>query len=477
MTPVLADAVKLFHEGSMAFSAMEANGIRMDVPYLTSTIAALGTRITNLEERLMAHEVYDTWRKRYGKDANLDARDQLGAVLFEDMAYPYPAVIKEEHERAKAKGKIKAGARLPYDEQVLEYVDIPFTKNYIKCQKLKKLKTTYLEGFYREVEGEYLHPFFNLHRVTTYRSSSSEPNFQNVPIRDKEIGQLIRTAFISRAGRRLIEVDLSGAEVRVAACYHKDPTMLSDLATGYDMHADMAEECYLVDRKLYADKKVFKEVRQEAKGKFTFAQFYGDYYIACAASLWEAATQQELVDHLGRPLKQHLQEKFSKLGSLNPDDKLEPGTFVAHLKAVEDRFWKKRYKVYDQWRRDWYNLYLERGYFNTLTGFQVRGQWSRNFVINCPVQGSAFHCLLWAIIQINKEIKRRGMKTLLVGQIHDSLVADVPDDEVDDYLAIVRRTLMEDLPKHWEWIIAGIELEASVCPVGGNWHQKEVVEV
>src|SRR5439155_25997997 len=102
------------------------------------------------------------------------------------------------------------------NEASFSKVKLPFVKNYFLIQKLKKARSTYLEGIRREVVDGFLHPFFHLHRVETFRSSSSDPNFQNFPVRNAEIGKIIRSAFIARDGHQLVEIDFKALEVMIA---------------------------------------------------------------------------------------------------------------------------------------------------------------------------------------------------------------------------------------------------------------------
>src|SRR5690606_6500640 len=125
--------------------------------------------------------------------------------------------------------------------------DHPFVKTYLEIKKLTKAVSTNFRGILREVVDGKVHCFFNLHLVQTYRSSSDSFNYQNIPVREEEIAKLIRRSFVARPGRQIIEIDIKGAEVITAACYHKDPTMLAYIKDpSKDMHRDMAMELYLL---------------------------------------------------------------------------------------------------------------------------------------------------------------------------------------------------------------------------------------
>jgi DNA polymerase I-like protein with 3'-5' exonuclease and polymerase domains len=154
-----------------------------------------------------------------------------------------------------------------------------------------------------------------------------------------------------------------------------------------------------------------------------------------------------------------------------------PGTFIAHIKKVEFDFWNRRFKVYKQWKDSWWEEYQRTGQAQTLTGFVFDGLYDRKKIINYPIQGTAFHCLLWSLIRLQKLLMKKRMKSLIVGQIHDSIVADVPAKEKDDYLELANRVMTVDIKKHWNWITTPIEVEAEVTPLNRSWFEKEEVKI
>lgn len=467
--PQTKGACELLLRGSLALSQMEGNGVRVDIAYLDQQRKDLAIKITEGEERLRQAPEYRAWQRRYGARANLGSAEQLGRVLFEELGH-------KSLERT-ATGRFRA------DEAVLSRVKIPFVQDYLRVKKQKKLASTFLSGLKRETVEGYFHPSFNLHLAATYRSSSGtdrdnvyadkDLNFQNLPVRRKDLAESIRRCFIARPGHRIVETDFGAIEVRISACYHKDPTMVEYLHTGYDMHKDMACECFLLK-----PEQVTKDTRGEAKNKFVFPQFYGDFFATCAKSLWRAA-EDGLTAKYGDeqiPMLEHLaRQGIDCLGDTGDYRELPAGSFMAHMQEVEHRFWDERFSVYSQWKRNWWQEYLKKGYIDTYTGFRIGGLYERNKIINYPVQSAAFHCLLWSIIQMQNWINTTGKKTLLVGQIHDSLLADVPEDEVDEYLKKCVQVMTVDLPRHWKWINVPMVIEAKVSPTEGSWHEcKEV---
>ncbi len=462
MKPITTRGYKLLHEGCIALSQVEANGIRIDTNYLQRAIDYSSRKIQKMSDNLKKDKIYKVWKKTFGQRTNLGSREQLGKILFSVMDYPCPSYTKT--------GRPKT------DELALGTVDIAFIKNFLELEKLKKVKSTYLVGILRETTNGFLHPFFNLNLVRTYRGSSDSPNFQNIPVRDPKMKKLVRRAYIARINHRIVELDYGGVEIASTACYHKDPRMLTYIKNDkLDLHRDLAALCYMLPKKA-----VSKDARYCGKNMFIFPEFYGDYYVHCARSLWEAIGKMNLKMKGGKELDlyRHLKSKgIYKLGKCDSEKTPRKGTFEKHIKAVEDEFWDIRFPTYRDWKEEWYNAYLKKGYFDTLTGFRVEGFLKRNEVINYPAQGTAFHFLLWSLIRIQKLLKKYKMKSLIVGQIHDSIVGDVYKKELRNYLEICQQVMTVDICKHWKWIIMPLKIEAEVAPVGGNWYEKKEVKI
>ncbi len=461
MQPSTPAAFKLMMQGTLAFSDIEEHGMRIDVDYLDRMIEKTSSKIKELEVSLREDDVYRIWRKQFGAKSDLGSRTQLGTVIFKEL-------------EVECKHFTKTG-RPKTDADALEDVDFPFVKKWNNFEKLKRLKATFLMGIKRETVNEFLHPFFNLHLAITYRSSSSEPNFQNLPNRDPRQARIIRRAFIPRENHVLVESDYSAIEVRGAACYHKDPTMLKYIEDDYDLHKDMAAEIYLLK-----NKQVSKPIRHMGKNGFVFPSFYGDWYFSMCQNLWTAIDRDKLTLTDGTLLRDHLNEKgMTELGDLKTSEgkivSPRKGTFESHLQKVEDNFWNKRFPVYTQWKQDWWEQYLKNGYFAMKTGFIAKGVYKRNQVINSPIQGASFHCLLWSMIRLHKWLKKNKMKSMIVGQIHDSIVADVHKDELDDYLENANRIMSEDIRKEWDWIIVPLAVEHEVAVK--NWYEKKEVKL
>lgn len=462
MKPITNQGYKLLHDGCVALSQVEANGIRIDTDYLERAIKETGLRINEISDNLKGYKVYKIWRKKYGSKTNLGSREQLGKILFDVMKYPCLS-------RTKIEQKPKA------DEANLKSTGLKFVDSYLRYEKLKKARSTYLRNIQRETTDGFLHPNFPLHLVQSYRGSSDHPNFQNIPVRYPEIKELVRRAFIARENHQIIEIDFKGAEICNAACYHKDPRMIKYIEKDPGaMHKDMAAEIYMLKKS-----QVHKDARQCSKNSFIFPQFYGDWYKNCAIHLWKDIEKENLViKDTDIDLYSHLETMgIYELGACDPEQNPEEGTFEKHLQNIEYDFWTKRFKVYNKWKKDWWKAYQENGYFETLTGFIIEGNLDRKQAINYPIQGSAFHWLLWSLIRIQKLMRKYKMKSLIVGQIHDSIVGDIHRKERKDYLEIVKQVIYEDLRKHWDWIIVPLLVEVEVAPVGGSWFDKKEIPI
>lgn len=465
MTAATQEAYNLFHEGMITLAEIEENGVGIDVALLESTIIAIEKKVATIQKELKADPIYDLWRRRFGERTKLSSRPQLGEILFSPKdrgGLGYDVV------GYTSKDKIRV------DEEALEDIDLPFVQKYVYAAKLRdKILNTYLHGIKREVVDGRAHCNYNLNTTVTYRSSSDNFNFQNLPIRDPEMGALIRSLFIPMPGNSIVEIDFSQIEVRIANAYHKDPTMTTYLKDPTkDLHRDMARQIFCLDASEFQDG-AGKATRGLAKGNFVFAQFYGDYYVNCARNIWHKARRERLKTKDGVPLIKHLRRKgIVDLGRCDPDHRPEPGTFEHHMKAVEDHFWKKRFPVYTQWKRDWYDAYLKKGYFDSLTGFHYEGIFSRNDVINYAVQGSAFHGMLWSLNRLRNLIHKRGMQAMLIGQIHDSIITEVPTAEIPEFVRMARKVMTGALVRHYNWINVPIEVEVEVAPEGRPWNEK-----
>jgi DNA polymerase I-like protein with 3'-5' exonuclease and polymerase domains len=110
-----------------------------------------------------------------------------------------------------------------------------------------------------------------------------------------------------------------------------------------------------------------------------------------------------------------------------------------------------------------------------LTGFRCAGVFKKNEAVNYPIQGAAFHCLLWALIELNDWLRARGMQSLIVGQIHDSMILDCTVSELYDVLARVQKIITKYLPRAWDWICVPLTVEIEGSEK--NWFEKKPLAI
>ena len=168
------------------------------------------------------------------------------------------------------------------------------------------------------------------------------------------------------------------------------------------------------------------------------------------------------------PLKEHLRSNGIKSYE----------KFEKHIQDVEDRFWNEKFFVYKKWKENWLKAYERRGYFDTVTGFRCQGVMKKNDVINYPVQGVAFHCLLWSLIQLQKWMKEQELKSKIIGQIHDEITKDLHNDEFMYVLKKERQIMCEDIREEWKWLkIVPLDIEASFADVDRPWNETKPVVI
>lgn len=459
MKPLTQEAYQLLHDSSLVLARAERNGIHVDVDYCKRATKHLERRLKRMREELNDSEIAEIGRRTYGFKFNIGSDEQLAHILFD--------VMELESSIKTASGKNSVNA------ESLQSLHLPALDTHIRIKKLKKAKDTYLANFLKEAVDGYMHPFFNLNSVVSFRSSSSDPNFQNIPNRDPEIRAICRKAIIPRPGRKLGCMDFSSVEVRKGTAYHKDPTMIkynSDPTT--DMHRDMAKEIYMIDDAMWdwivkETPKNAKMIRHSGKNEFVFPEFYGDWYKSCGPNLYRSAGNDTHI----LPDGMLLTEWLAKNGM--PDY----AAFEKHMKEVERAFWYDRFPVYTEWKEKWWNQYLKKGYFDTLTGFRCQGIMDRKQAINYPIQGSAFHATLFSLIEIDKVIEDNQLDSMIIGQIHDECVLDLVVEEEEFLLKECKHIMTKKIREHWKWINVPIDVEIEVTPVDGSWLEKKEIEI
>lgn len=471
----IESAIRLFTDTQRAFARCEANGIKIDVPYLEQTIKETENKINTLKQELIESDVGKRWRELYpGADFSLQARQQLARVLFSN------AYKKGETDRSfgyigtewSEKGQLQVS------EGSLEHLTdkedckiTSFTPKYTLWMALNKMLTTNLKGIQKGLDqNDLLHPSFSLFSVISYRTSSSNPNFQNFPNHGSLAG-VVRKCFIPREKtNHLAELDYSGAEVRVNASLNHDPMLVGSVTEGVDFHKSVAARAYMLD-----ESEVTKELRQSVKGPFTFAAFYGSYWLKIAKGLWNGIEYGGLKLKDGTPLKDWL--KSQGIDGLGDEDNPQPGSYFAYIKEVERWFWEDHFKVYGEWKKTNWEQYKKTGYVDLLSGFRCAGIFTRNMVNNLAAQGSAAHCLLWSFCRLSDALLKKGYETKICGQIHDSILLDIPHEELDHVLKLANQIMTVDLREHFKWLAVPMEIEADVAPEGKSWWEKEAYPI
>ena len=470
--PDTNDAYRLLHQGTLALARTEQQGFRVDLEYTTNKISQLEKRIVRLEAKFKETDFYKHWVHSVGeKHPNIYSNAQLARYLYK---------VKKLEQTTNTDSE-KQGST---DEETLLQFGIPELTDLLKIRKLKKIKDTYLSAFVREQVNGYIHTSYNLNLVISYRGSSSSPNLQNIPKRDKETMRIVRKALYPRLGHQLLAMDFKALEVRIATAYHKDPIMMKynkDPTT--DMHGDMAKQIFLIDN-FNENIPEHKVLRNATKNGFVFPQFYGDYFVNCAKNLacgWSDLSSTGMWsegDGISLPegtLGKHLLSKkiFIKNSSgvkINTTIK-NLKVFTEHIKQIESHFWGNRFKVYAHWKETHWSKYQRTGYIDLLTGFRCSGVMSKNACINYPVQGSAFHVLLKALILMDEIIIKEKLKTKIIGQIHDEVIFDVYPPELDYIVDTYRNIACVQVPKLWRWINVPLIVESDYCQVDEPWSE------
>jgi uracil-DNA glycosylase family 4 len=423
-------------ESAINLVKAQENGIRTDTAGVVNSKIILSKDMAALENQIQKMAIKAGWSK--GVQFRPSAAADISRLLFDIMGY--------------TSTKTTTAGGQSTDKEVLEKIKDPIISPLLEWKKLQKLRDTYLNGLVVEVVDGLMRAFFNLYTVVTYRSSSNNPNFQNVPKRDERSLKIIRSLLYPHYGQKLNEYDYKGIEVVAAACYCKDRNLInyvSDPKT--DMHRDTGIELFM-----YEDnpQDFQKADRQVAKNKFVFPQFYGSYFELDAPPLWEMCSKEARAN-----LKLH--------GVRNLKD------FTEHVQEIEYSFWNDRFPEYAQWKKDTYKFYLKHGYLDSLTGFRYYGPMRKNEALNICIQGSAHHVLLRTFNKISDVIADKKLKTKLIGQIHDSMLPSVEPEEENYIDKMIWYYGTQEIRDDFKWIIVPIEIEKSGGQVNESWAEMQ----
>ncbi len=376
---------QLFTEVEMALIpvlvAMEKNGILLNTELLHEMSQELGKDLVRLEK-----EIYGS----VGHQFNINSPQQLGKVLFEDLRLPQSRRTKTGYSTEASVMEALRGVH-PVVELILQY------------RQLSKLKSTYVDALPALINRKTgrVHTTLNQTGTTTGRLSSSDPNLQNIPIRT-EMGNKIRKAIVAPPGAYLLSADYSQIDLRALAHLSQDPSLISAFAENEDIHATTASKIFGIPVG-----EVTPEMRRNAK-TVNFGVIYGmsDYGLEQATGL----SREEAAQFIARYF-----DKYPKVKE--------------YLETTKEQARKLGYVQTVLGRR---RFLPEINSANRM----VR-EAAERMAINAPVQGSSADIIKIAMIDLYREMERRNLKSKMLLQIHDELLFEVPEAEVEEMKSLV----------------------------------------
>ena len=390
---------------------MERRGIAIDRQILSRLSGDFAQTLARVED-----EVYETAGERF----NIGSPKQLADILFGKFGLP--------GARKTATGQWSTGARLL--EDLAETSDHPLPRKILDWRQVTKLKG-YTDALptYVNAETGRVHTSYSLAATTTGRLSSTEPNLQNIPIRTEE-GRKIRTAFVAAPGTKLISADYSQIELRLLADIADIPQLKAAFAAGTDIHATTASEMFGVPVEgMSAD------VRRRAKA-INFGIVYGISAFGLANQL--AIPRGEAGEYIKRYF-----ERF-------------PG--IRDYMDATKRFCRESGYVRTLFGRACH--YPDIGNSNPSVRAAVERQ-----AINAPIQGTAADIIRRAMIRMDAALANAKLSARMLLQVHDELVFECPDEEVEAALPVIRR-VMEEAPGPGVALQVPLAVEARA---GSNW--------
>jgi uracil-DNA glycosylase family 4 len=439
-----SSAYKMFHEGTLAFSDMQRNGICIDEDYYKTQNQKIEAETNALRDSLKDSPEAKQFKKKKNKELDVGSTKDLGILFYDILKLPAQLTDKNNYK---------------VDVAALEAIDLPFVADLLRLRKLEKVKGTYFAQLLREVCGGKVYPFYSLNIPRSYRSSSQAPNWQNQPAHDAEAGKMVRAGIFPTKGNKISEIDYSSIEVRVAAMYTQDPVLLEEVTVDdADMHRDTAIDVW----RLPAEE-ITKEVRFHSKA-WNFGSFYGASYKSSADILWKQISTKI---KSGLTLKEHL--RLIGITSFH--------AFEAHCKEYYNEFWNERFVVYSQWKEDINKLYRKQGYVENKFGFRFSSHMNEREVTNYPIQSTAFIILLDSLIRINQIAKAEKWQTKIVGQIHDSILLDIHPDEENHVLQTCMYEMSDHSQELHDWIDVPIPVEVELTETDEAWYYKREVKM
>jgi DNA polymerase-1 len=393
-------------------AAMEMAGIKVDREELHRLSRDFAGRLADLEQQIY---------KLAGHSFNIGSPKQLGELLFDEMSLP-------GGQKSGKTGAYATGADV-LETLAAQGHDLP--ARVLDWRQLAKLKSTYADALIDQINPETgrVHTSFALAATSTGRLSSNDPNLQNIPVRTEE-GRKIRRAFVAEAGHKLLSVDYSQIELRLAAHVADVPALKDAFRSGADIHAMTASQVFGIPAE-----GMDPMVRRRAKA-INFGIIYG-------------ISPFGLGQQLGIPqseAKAYIEAYFQRY----------PGI----------RDYMERTKTFARERGYVLTIFGRRCY---MPGINDKNPARRSFMerasINAPLQGSAADIIKRAMIRVPPALAQAGLKARMLLQVHDELLFEVPEAEVEATAALVK-TVMEGAT------LPALELSVPLIAdigIGANW--------
>nr|WP_302169062.1 DNA polymerase I [uncultured Romboutsia sp.] len=385
---------------------MEYEGVKVDKEKLNE----LGSQFKEIIKKLES-EIY----KISGEEFNINSPKQLGVILFEKLGLP---VIKKTKTGYSTNAEVldKLKDQSPIIDKIIEY------------RQIVKLNSTYVEGLLsiiNPIDGR-IHSSFNQTITTTGRISSTEPNLQNIPVK-LEMGRNIRKVFISDKGCKLVDADYSQVELRVLAHMSQDETMIDAFKHNEDIHTKTASQVFNVSMD-----EVTSKQRSDAKA-VNFGIVYGK-------------SDFGLSEDLNIPVKQakeYIENYFNKYNKIKEfmDNIIDDASSNGYVTTILNR----------------------RRYIPEIksSNFMLRNAGKRA-AMNAPIQGSAADIIKIAMINVYKKLEENNLKSKLILQVHDELIVEAVDSEID----IVKKIVKDDMENA---VCLDVNLDVDLN-IGDSWY-------
>ncbi len=386
------DLTKLFEECEMplvlTLARMELVGIRCEPSILAGIGDELAENIAGLEKEIYAEA---------GTTFNINSPKQLGVILFENLKIPYPKA-----------GKSKSGSYSTAAD-ILDKLrdDHKIVADVLEYRKLAKLKSTYVDGLLPLIGSDgRVRPHFMQTVAATGRLSCTEPNLQNIPIRD-DYGRLIRKAFVAEDGDLFTGSDYSQIELRILAALSGDASLIEDFRAGKDIHRATASRVFDIP-----EDEVTALDRTRAKA-VNFGVVYGmsGFGLGESLNITRSDAQRYINEYFAKhtAVKEYLDRQIE-----TGEEKREVRTYFGRVRKLPEFASRK---------------FMER-------------ELAKRLAMNTPIQGTAADIIKIAMNSVSAELRRRNMESKLILQIHDELIVEGPVNEVEEVENILEQCMM-----------------------------------